>query len=116
MSKRRRPRATVAVGVPSLRLVYDRDRDGQARDDDGHTHSNAAPPTQLAHDTIRALEQLLRDARKGELVGIAYAALYSSHRHGCVRVTDDARENPTFTRGMVSALDDELRMVQQGYR
>ena len=105
----RRPRAPVSQAFPPPRLVWDRDRDDNGQEHQEH-ESAAAPASPVAHDTILVLEQLLDDARKGELVGITFAALYS-HRGYCAKATDDLRENPTFARGCVAALDDERRRL-----
>jgi len=64
-------------------------------------------PNKISPDTVRALEELLADARSGRMIGIAYAAMYRS-RHYIVNAAGEARRNPTFARGMVAALDDRL--------
>lgn len=64
-------------------------------------------PDQVSKDTIEALQQMLGQAKKGELIGIAFAAMYR-HREYIVNTTGEAHRNPTFARGMVAALDDEL--------
>lgn len=66
----------------------------------------------LSHDTIEALEQLLDEAKRGRVIGLAYVAMYKRREY----VTDAAGEayrNPTFSRGMVAALDDHLRELVQ---
>src|SRR4051794_20372114 len=95
--------------VPALRLVWNRDDDGHARRQPTKTHA-PAPVNPVAHDTVAALEKLLTDARAGELIGIAFAAAYS-RRSYATQVTDDLLENPTFARGMVATLDDQLRRL-----
>jgi hypothetical protein len=70
------------------------------------------PPYRLidetfSDDTIEALRELLQFAEAGEVVGIAFAAMFKRRKF----VTDAAgecRRNPVFTRGMVAALDDCL--------
>jgi len=68
------------------------------------------PPFRLVSDrfstdTVEALTELLRFAEAGELVGVAFAAMFKRRQF----VTDTAGEchrNPVFTRGMVAALAD----------
>lgn len=64
-------------------------------------------PDTLSNDTIECLETLLDFARKGDIVGIAFAAALKKRAY----ITNTAGEcyrNPTFARGMVAALDDQL--------
>jgi hypothetical protein len=58
-------------------------------------------------DTVAALEALLKEARAGELIGIAFVAMYR-RREYTASATGEARRNPTFTRGMLASLDDFL--------
>jgi hypothetical protein len=61
----------------------------------------------LSHETVACLEFLLKEAKNGEVIGIAFAAMLRKRRF----LTDTAGEcyrNPVFARGMVAALDDEL--------
>jgi hypothetical protein len=60
-------------------------------------------------EVIEALAQLLRQARDEEnpLIGIAIAAMYKG-RTFIVDTAGECRRNPTFTRGMIQALDDRL--------
>lgn len=62
---------------------------------------------EVSNDTIKCLEQLLYHARKGELIGIAYAAMLK-RRGFIVNSAGEAHRNPTFARGMLRALDDRL--------
>ena len=58
-------------------------------------------------DTIKALESLLAGARIGEVTGMAFACSLKNMRY----VTDTVGfcyEHPTFARGMVALLSDEL--------
>lgn len=61
----------------------------------------------VSADVVEALEELLGQARSGQLIGIAFAAMYL-RRHYIVDTAGECRRNPTFTRGMVRALDDQL--------
>lgn len=69
----------------------------------------------VSHDMVECLETLLEHARRGEVIGIAYAAQLRQRAY----ITDAAGEcwrNPTFARGMVGALADCLgdRMRGEG--
>jgi len=61
----------------------------------------------LSKDTKRALEQLVEDANNGDVIGLAYVAMYRQREYRA-GATGECRRNPTFTRGMVRALDDVL--------
>lgn len=64
-------------------------------------------PDNVSNDTVECLEQLLREARKGQVIGLAYAAMLK--RRGYIaNSAGEAFRNPTFARGMVAALDDQL--------
>lgn len=64
-------------------------------------------PDTVSHDTVEALETLLDHARRGEVIGIAYAVML--RRRGYIaNSAGEAYRNPTFARGMVAALDDQL--------
>ena len=72
-------------------------------------------PYQLVHDTIsrdvvKALETLLAYARRGELTGLAFGATFKKMRY-ITNVAGVCAKNPTFTRGMLGALDDELAAI-----
>jgi hypothetical protein len=64
-------------------------------------------PDSVSTDTVECLELLLRRARKGEVIGLAYAAMLKK-RAFIVNTAGTAHESPTFARGMIAALDDEL--------
>jgi hypothetical protein len=61
----------------------------------------------VSHDTVAALEALLKAARRGEVIGMAYAAMMKSRRF-VVNTTGEPHRNPTFALGMVRILDDVL--------
>jgi hypothetical protein len=70
------------------------------------------PPFALIHDevsteTVECLRSLLKRAERGEVVGLTYCVMFK-RRHYAVNVLGEAHRNPTFTRGMVAALDDHL--------
>ncbi len=61
----------------------------------------------ISDDTVKALEKLLRMARRGQVIGIAFAAMYN-RREFIVNAAGEAARSPVFARGMVAALDDAL--------
>lgn len=58
-------------------------------------------------DLVHMLENLLSDARDGTLVGMAAACVFTKMRF-FTPVAGIFLTNPTFGRGVVAALDDEL--------
>lgn len=64
-------------------------------------------PDTLSTETTEALTQMLDMARRGELIGLAFAGILK-RRGYFVNTAGEAYRNPTFARGCVSALDDEL--------
>jgi hypothetical protein len=72
--------------------------------------TSARPPLKLvdcfvSDDTIAALESLLERARAGEIIGLAYAAM-ARERRFVADTAGEANRNPTYTLGMVRALDE----------
>lgn len=65
-------------------------------------------PAPTCAATIAQLEHLLDEARAGRIVGLAVVAT-SRQRSYSVEATGLMRDDPTFARGAVAALDDELR-------
>ena len=61
----------------------------------------------VSHDTVACLRDLLARAERGEVIGVAYAAMHQRRRY-TVHTCGEAARNPTFARGMVDALGDEL--------
>lgn len=61
----------------------------------------------ISGHTVSALRQLLSEAESGEIIGMAFIAMYRN-REFVVDTTGESRRNPVFTRGMLSYLDDEL--------
>lgn len=61
----------------------------------------------IAHDVVDALEQLLKGAKRGEITGIAFAATLPGVRH-FTDVAGICYTNPTYARGAVAFLLDEL--------
>lgn len=57
--------------------------------------------------TVECLRILLKRAESGEIIGMAYCAMLK-RRTFTVNAIGEAHRSPTFTRGMVAALDDYL--------
>lgn len=70
-------------------------------------------PDAISTDTTTALRQLLQLAESGELIGIAFAAMMKQRRY-FVNTAGEAHRNPTFARGIVAALDDDLGQRMRG--
>jgi hypothetical protein len=64
-------------------------------------------PDAVSHDTVECLTALLKRAQAGEITGVAFAVILRRRRY-IVNTCGAARKYPTFTRGMIHALDDEL--------
>src|SRR4051812_2018883 len=64
-------------------------------------------PDSISHDTVRELEMLLKAAKIGHVVGVAYVAMLKS-RQFIADTTGVPRRNPVFALGMVRILDDVL--------
>lgn len=62
-------------------------------------------PAAVSQDTIDCLTELLDLARRGELIGVAFCAMYRRRKY-VVDAAGEPHRNPTFARGMVAALDD----------
>lgn len=67
----------------------------------------ALVPDTVSTDTVECLQLLLRRARRGEVIGLAYCAVLKQRSY-IVNTAGVAYESPTFARGMVAALDDQL--------
>lgn len=61
----------------------------------------------VSRDTVQALKTLLNLAEAGEITGIAFGCTMKKNRY-FTNVAGYCYRNPTFTRGMVGALTDEL--------
>lgn len=70
-------------------------------------------PDTISTDTVKCLEQLLMAARNGEVIGLAYAAMMKRRKY-IVNTAGEAHKSPTFTRGMIAALNDELGQRVKG--
>jgi hypothetical protein len=64
-------------------------------------------------DTVQRLRSLLEQAEAGELVGLAWVAMYRG-RDYTVNTCGAMHKNPTFCRGAIAALSDEVSRHQWG--
>ena len=64
-------------------------------------------PDAVSTDTVECLRQLLKRARTGEVIGLAFCAMLKRRAY-IVNTAGVAYDSPTFARGMVAALDDSL--------
>jgi hypothetical protein len=62
---------------------------------------------QISTDTVDALRTLLDHAERGEVIGVAYAVMLK-RRGYIVNTAGEAHRSPTYSRGMLLALDDKL--------
>jgi hypothetical protein len=62
---------------------------------------------EVNRDTVDCLMLLLKRALKGEVIGLAYAAQLPDRAY-IVDTAGAAQDSPTYARGMVRALDDEI--------
>lgn len=67
----------------------------------------------ISRDVIEALEILLGGAKRGDVTGIAFVCTLTKQRF-ITNVAGLCHRHPTFTRGMVASLDDELSEIVQG--
>lgn len=70
-------------------------------------------PDTVSHDTIECLELLLAQARRGQVIGLAYAAMLKKRAY-ITNTAGEAHRNPTFSRGMIATLDDQLSSSVRG--
>ncbi|MDT3680305.1 MAG: hypothetical protein ROZ64_15890 [Burkholderiaceae bacterium] len=64
-------------------------------------------------DVVGCLQELLVDAARGELVGLAFAAQYRN-RFYTYDATGEAYSDPVYARGMISDLYDLLGKRARG--
>lgn len=67
----------------------------------------------ISRDTVEAMATLYEAARTGEMKGIAFAAMFRKNRY-ITNVAGLAYLNPTFARGCVMTLGDELAGLIHG--
>ncbi len=62
-------------------------------------------PDAVSDSTVKALQNLLEDAKQGNLIGISFAAMYTKpNRTYVTNTAGEARRNPTFAIGTVIIL------------
>lgn len=64
-------------------------------------------PDTISHDTVEALTVLLEGAKAGEITGIAFACTLRK-MHYITNVAGVCYKQPTFARGMVAFLSDQI--------
>lgn len=67
----------------------------------------------ISSDTVEALEQLLDGAKRGEVIGIAYALMLKRRRF-MIDCAGEACQSPLLARGAVAVLDDHLGEMIRG--
>jgi hypothetical protein len=70
-------------------------------------------PDLVSNDTVTALRQLLDGARRGEVIGLAYAAALKKRAY-IVNTTGECFRNATWARGLTAAIDDQLSQRIRG--
>lgn len=65
---------------------------------------------QVSKDVVTALEELLASAQAGLITGIAFGAILKGRKF-LVDAAGTAYADPTLTRGVLAALDDELQIM-----
>ncbi len=68
---------------------------------------------QVSRDLQQTCEQLLTAVLGGQITGLAFACTLRGKRY-FVNVSGALAKDPTFARGCVAALDDELARMVQG--
>lgn len=61
----------------------------------------------VSADTVKAAEYLLQEARAGRVIGLAWVALQPGYGYE-VDWAGEVKRDPTFTRGTLKKLDDEV--------
>lgn len=64
-------------------------------------------PDNISPEILQALEELMEDAKSGQLIGLGFIGVYKKREY-IVNVAGELRRNPTLARGMVASLDDYL--------
>lgn len=72
-----------------------------------NVHSLKLVKDLASQDTIEALEYLLYEARRGEVIGLAYAAMLKN-RSCLIDTVGEAHRNPLFALGMVCMLSADI--------
>lgn len=69
----------------------------------------------VSTDTVQRLVELLDQAKRGELVGVAVGAIYKRSNFETF-VTGEASRNPVFTMGVVALMHGQLSTRMQHLR
>lgn len=64
-------------------------------------------PDSVSKDTVECLQTLLHHARLGDVTGLAFTALLKRRAY-IANTAGECHRDPTFARGMVAALHDQL--------
>jgi hypothetical protein len=67
----------------------------------------------VSHDTVKCLQAALEQALAGEIIGVAMAIMYRKREYH-VQTCGELHKNPTFCRGAVAALGDQVAKQQWG--
>lgn len=67
----------------------------------------------VSRDTVECLRSLLEAAERGEVIGVAWAAMHKRRQY-TVHACGEAHRNPTFSSGMVGALWFDLQLQARG--
>lgn len=67
----------------------------------------------ISRDVVQALEQLLDGAQQGLVTGMVFGVALKGRKYH-VNVAGSLARDPTFARGVVAAIDDELMSMVQG--
>lgn len=67
----------------------------------------------VSRDMLQTCVQLLEAVREGHVTGMAFACSMRGKKY-FVNVSGTLARDPTFARGVVAALDDELARMVQG--
>lgn len=70
-------------------------------------------PDSISNDMIECTKQLHQQALRGELIGLAFAGMIK-RRGYIVNSAGEAHRSPTFARGMLLSLDDQLSTRVRG--
>jgi hypothetical protein len=93
-------------------------------EEDGEAESNPQEKTegvkmhlvrdQVSRDMLQTCVQLLEAVQAGQVTGMAFACSMRGRKY-FVNVSGTMARDPTFARGCVAALDDELGRMVQGH-
>lgn len=67
----------------------------------------------ISSDTVEACEQLLANAKSGQIIGLGVLVMLKKRRY-LVDTTGEVSRDPVWARGALMSLDDCLRDQVQG--